>query len=86
MFEDLFFFEGNTHLPIEQHAALAAVDADGKLTLWSSTQVPHYLHRDARARAAHAGGAHPRHRRPNGGGFGGKSDPCNHESWSPRRR
>ena len=26
VFEDLFFFEGNTHLPIEQHAAVAAVD------------------------------------------------------------
>src|SRR5690606_14671621 len=45
VFEDLFFYEGNTHLPIEQHAALAAVDPDGKLTLWSSTQVPHYVHR-----------------------------------------
>src|SRR2546428_12288091 len=39
VFEDLFFYEGNTHLPIEQHAALAALDGEGKLTLWSSTQV-----------------------------------------------
>ncbi|MGH7805077.1 MAG: xanthine dehydrogenase family protein molybdopterin-binding subunit, partial [Candidatus Binatia bacterium] len=38
VFEDLFYFEGNTHLPIEQHAAVAALDADGRLTLWSSTQ------------------------------------------------
>ena len=45
VFEDLFFYEGNTHLPIEQHAAVAAVDGEGKLTLWSSTQVPHYVHR-----------------------------------------
>ncbi|HKI91051.1 MAG TPA: hypothetical protein VJ986_02015, partial [Gaiellaceae bacterium] len=29
VFDDLFYFEGNTHLPIEQHAALAAVDPDG---------------------------------------------------------
>src|SRR5918996_4330427 len=35
VFEDLFFYEGNTHLPIEQHAAVAALDPDGKLTLWS---------------------------------------------------
>ena len=45
VFEDVFFYEGNTHLPIEQHAAVAAVDGEGKLTLWSSTQVPHYVHR-----------------------------------------
>ena len=43
--EDLFFFEGNTHLPMEQHAALAQWSPDGKLTLWSSTQTPHYVHR-----------------------------------------
>ena len=43
--EDTFFFEGNTHLPMEQHAAVAAYGPDGKLTLWSSTQTPHYVHR-----------------------------------------
>jgi xanthine dehydrogenase molybdopterin-binding subunit B len=43
--EDLFFYEGNTHLPLEQHCALARFDADEKLTLWSSTQTPHYVHR-----------------------------------------
>src|SRR5262249_13781261 len=29
--EDVFFFEGNTHLPMEQHAALAQATPDGKL-------------------------------------------------------
>src|SRR5437667_427463 len=29
VFEDLFFYDGNTHLPIEQHAAVAAVDGGG---------------------------------------------------------
>ncbi|MGI8566989.1 MAG: xanthine dehydrogenase family protein molybdopterin-binding subunit, partial [Pyrinomonadaceae bacterium] len=43
--EDVFFYEGNTHLPMEQHAAIAHYDADNKLTLWSSTQTPHYVHR-----------------------------------------
>src|SRR5438445_7746 len=43
--EDTFFFEGSTHLPMEQHAAMADWSADGKLTLWSSTQTPHYVHR-----------------------------------------
>src|SRR5215207_10938009 len=36
--EDIFFYEGNTHLPLEQHAAVAHFDSDGKITLWSSTQ------------------------------------------------
>src|SRR5258708_13894195 len=43
--EDMFFYEGNTHLPMEQHAAVAHFDSDDKLTLWSSTQTPHYVHR-----------------------------------------
>jgi 4-hydroxybenzoyl-CoA reductase subunit alpha len=79
VFEDTFFYQGNTHLPIEQHAALAALDPDGKLVLWSSTQTPHYVHR-ALARALNLPAAHIRVvATPNGGGFGGKSDPFNHE-------
>jgi 4-hydroxybenzoyl-CoA reductase alpha subunit len=79
VFEDLFFYEGNTHLPIEQHASVAAVDGEGKLTLWSSTQVPHYVHR-ALARVLQIPASHVRViATPNGGGFGGKCDVCNHE-------
>src|SRR5207248_2028916 len=79
VFEDIFFYEGNTHLPIEQHACVAALDADGKLTLWSSTQVPHYVHR-CLARVLQMPAAHIRViATPNGGGFGGKCDVCNHE-------
>jgi 4-hydroxybenzoyl-CoA reductase alpha subunit len=79
IFEDTFFYQGNTHLPIEQHAAVAAVDPDGKLTVWSSTQTPHYLHR-ALAKVLELSPAHIRViATPNGGGFGGKSDPFNHE-------
>ena len=77
--EDLFFFEGNTHLPMEQHAALADWSADGKVTLWSSTQTPHYVHR-ALAKVLELPAARIRViATPNGGGFGGKSDPFNHE-------
>ena len=77
--EDIFFYEGNTHLPLEQHAAAARFDADGKLTLWSSTQTPHYVHR-ALARVLEMPASHIRViATPNGGGFGGKSDPFNHE-------
>jgi len=79
VFDDTFFYQGNTHLPIEQHAAVAALDPDGKLTLWSSTQTPHYVHR-ALAKALAMPAAHIRVvATPNGGGFGGKSDPFNHE-------
>jgi len=79
VFEDVFFYQGNTHLAIEQHAAVGAVDPDGKLTLWSSTQTPHYVHR-ALARVLEIPAAHIRViATPNGGGFGGKSDPFNHE-------
>jgi len=77
--EDLFFFEGNTHLPMEQHAAAAVWSPDGKLTLWSSTQTPHYVHR-ALAKVLELPPARIRViATPNGGGFGGKSDPFNHE-------
>src|SRR5260221_6666067 len=77
--EDWFFFEGNTHAPIESHSAVASYDGDGKLTLWTSTQVPHYLHRELEKVLGL-----PRSRirviaTPNGGAFGGKSDPFAHE-------
>jgi 4-hydroxybenzoyl-CoA reductase alpha subunit len=77
--EDVFFFEGNTHLPMEQHAAVAQWGADGKLTLWSSTQTPHYVHR-LLGKILDIPTAHIRViATPNGGGFGGKLDPFAHE-------
>src|SRR5881628_1413288 len=77
--EDLFFFEGSTHLPMEQHAAVAMWSPDGKLTLWTSTQTPHYVHR-AVAKVLELAPARIRViATPNGGGFGGKSDPFSHE-------
>ncbi|HEY0350373.1 MAG TPA: molybdopterin cofactor-binding domain-containing protein [Pyrinomonadaceae bacterium] len=77
--EDTFFYEGNTHLPMEQHAAVAHFDSDEKLTLWSSTQTPHYVHR-ALTKVLEIPASHIRViATPNGGGFGGKSDPFNHE-------
>ena len=77
--EDTFFFEGNTHLPMEQHAAVGSFGPDGKLTLWSATQTPHYVHR-ALAKVLEMPSSHIRVIAcPNGGGFGGKSDPFSHE-------
>ena len=36
VFEDTFFYQGNTHLPMEQYSAVAFYGPDDKLTLWSS--------------------------------------------------
>ncbi len=77
--EDRFFFEGSNHLAMEQHAAVAQWEPEGKVTLWSSTQTPHYVHR---ALSKVLGLPMNRIRviaTPVGGGFGGKSDPFNHE-------
>jgi len=77
--EDLFFYEGNTHLALEQHSAVADWSPDGRVTLWSSTQTPHYVHR-ALSRVLELPPSSVRVVAcPNGGGFGGKSDPFGHE-------
>ncbi len=77
--EDTLYYEGNTHLALEQHAAVAVPDDDDQVTLYSSTQTPHYVHRAlskvleipaSRIRVVAC---------PNGGGFGGKSDIFGHE-------
>jgi len=79
VFEDLFFYQGNTHLPMEQQATLASVEGDGRLLVTSSTQNPHYLHRQL-ARVLQMPASRIRViAAPNGGGFGGKCDPANHE-------
>lgn len=77
--EDTFFYEGNTHLPMEQHAAIGHFSSDGKLTLWSSTQTPHYVHRTLE-KTLQIPRAHIRVIAATiGGGFGGKTDPFSHE-------
>ncbi len=77
--EDLFFYDGSTHLPLEQHAAVALPDGDDRVIVYASTQVPHYVHialaavlqlPPARIRVIAC---------PSGGGFGGKTDPFQHE-------
>ncbi len=79
VFEDLFFFQGNTHLPMEQQASLATIEGDGKLMLSSSTQNPHYLHRQL-SRVLQVPASQIRVVAcQNGGGFGGKCDPAGHE-------
>ncbi|HLF14660.1 MAG TPA: molybdopterin cofactor-binding domain-containing protein, partial [Bacteroidota bacterium] len=86
--EDEFFYDGNTHAMLEPHSALASYEpaagvpaagssavGGGYLTLWSSTQVPHYVHRTL-ARVLGMPESHIRVIKPYlGGGFGGKSEP-----------
>ncbi|RMH21130.1 MAG: aldehyde oxidase [Gemmatimonadetes bacterium] len=78
-----YFFEGTTHAPIEPHCAIGLWEPDGpgaapragKLTVWSATQVPHYLHREL-ARVLELDPARVRVIQPLvGGAFGGKSEP-----------
>ncbi len=70
-----YSYAGSTHVPIEPHCAVARADADGNLTVWSSTQIPHYLHREL-ARVLEMPPAKVRVIQPLlGGAFGGKSDP-----------
>ncbi len=83
--EDWFFYEGNNHAPLEAHACVANWEphpsdpVGGKLTLWSSTQTPHYVHREL-SKVLALPPSHVRVIAPNvGGGFGGKSDPFSHE-------
>ncbi len=73
--EGQYFFEGSTHTPIEPHCAIGLWDGVGKLTVWSATQVPHYLHREL-ARVLELDPARVRVLQPLvGGAFGGKSEP-----------
>jgi len=72
-------FAGVTHAFTEPLVTIAEATPDGRLTVWSATQVPHYLHR-----ALSEVLGLPMHRirviKPEvGGGFGGKSDPLPHE-------
>lgn len=68
-------FHGSTHAPIEPHCALAQVSADGLLTVWSSTQITHYVHRTL-SQVLGIPAARIRVIQPClGGAFGGKSDP-----------
>ena len=70
-----YYFEGTTHTAIEPHCAIGYFAPSGKLTVWSATQVPHYLHREL-ARVLDLDVATVRVIQPPvGGAFGGKSEP-----------
>ncbi|MSQ02128.1 MAG: 2Fe-2S iron-sulfur cluster binding domain-containing protein [Myxococcales bacterium] len=73
--ENRWFYEGSTHAAIEPHCAIGQWSADHKLTVWSATQVSHYLHREL-AKVLGIGAEDVRVIQPVvGGAFGGKSEP-----------
>src|SRR6266487_4158494 len=83
--EDWLFYEGNNHAPLEAHACVASWEPNpsdpvgGKVTLWTSTQTPHYVHREL-SKVLKLPMSHVRVIAPHvGGGFGGKTDPFSHE-------
>ena len=70
-----YSYPGSTHVPLEPHVAVAAPTADGRLTVWSSTQNPHPLHH-ALARVLGMPASQLRVIKPHvGAGYGGKCDP-----------
>ncbi len=70
-----YYYEGSAHVPIETHCAIGSLDKNGLLTVWSTTQVPHYLHREL-SRVLRVPPTRIRVIQPPvGGAFGGKSEP-----------
>jgi len=73
--EETFEYAGSTHVPIEPHCAIGVPELNGVITVYTSTQVPHYLHREL-ARVLRMPADRIRVIQPVvGGGFGGKSEP-----------
>lgn len=76
---DTYFCPRVTHAAMEPHSTVAHYDETGKLTVWSSTQTPYYLHRTL-AKVLEMPMARIRVIKPLvGGGFGGKDEPLCHE-------
>ncbi len=73
--EDEYYFAGTTHTAIEPHCAVANVEGNGVLTVWSATQVSHYLHRELAKVLELPANRIRVIQPPLGGAFGGKSEP-----------
>lgn len=75
---DSFVCPQVTHAAMEPHSTVAQY-VDGKLTVWSATQTPYYLHRTL-ASVLNIPMSRIRVIKPLvGGGFGGKDEPLGHE-------
>ncbi len=77
--EDVLFYQGNNHAALESHGAIGLLTEEGRLHVYSSTQVPHYLHRILAKVLEIPEGAIRVTACPTGGGFGGKTDVFAHE-------
>ena len=77
--EDVLFYQGNNHAALEAHGAVAIVEEDGRLHVFSATQVPHYLHRILASVLEMPEGRIRVTANPTGGGFGAKTDVFSHE-------
>jgi 4-hydroxybenzoyl-CoA reductase subunit alpha len=74
IFEDAFETQAVNHCPLEPQAAIAMFDHSGKVTLWSSTQIPFFLRRNL-ATTLDIPESRVRIIKPRvGGGFGQKID------------
>jgi 4-hydroxybenzoyl-CoA reductase subunit alpha len=76
---DSYYCPRVTHAAMEPHSTIGDFDESGKLTVWSATQTPYYLHRTL---SIVTGLPMNRIRviKPLvGGGFGGKDEPLGHE-------
>ncbi len=77
--EDVFFYQGSNHAALETHGAVALLGDDQRLHVYSSTQVPHYLHRLLAQVLEIPEGQIRVTACLTGGGFGGKTDVFSHE-------
>lgn len=72
--EDVYEYPASTHVPLEAHCAVAAPGDQGRITIWTSTQNPHYMHRTL-ARVLGMEQSDIRLIKPDiGAGYGGKCD------------
>ena len=72
--EENYSYPGSTHVPLEPHACLAKPEPNGRITIWSSTQNPQYMHRTL-AQVLEIPESDIRLIKPDvGAGYGGKCD------------
>lgn len=72
--EDTFVTQSQSHVPMEGHACVASFEPNGRLTVWTSTQIPYLIKKDL-ALVLGLEDSQVRVILPYvGGGFGGKSD------------
>ncbi len=72
--EDLFTTRSTSHAPLEGHSSVAAYEPPGRLTVWTSTQVPFYV-QDELSETLGMARSDVRVIKPvAGGAFGGKAD------------